>query len=150
MADSMMQGIRNQLADALDNPSLFSGDAWGAAQQMIGNLAEISLDGLSPEAAVTEYPWLPKFLRTGLRPGHEDETPEEVAAREQAAAAREDRLAPLHALNDERSRLAYQVAEERGISPADWDGLQGVFNDPRFAALDEQIAQVKRQVLPGN
>lgn len=151
MADTIMQGIRNQLADALDKPALFSGDSWGAAQQMIGTLAGVSLDGLSPEQAASEYPWLGKFLRSGeqFHDPH-SESPAETAAREQAAQAREERLAPLHDLNDQRSRLAYQVAAERGHDPGDWAALATVYDDPRFAALDEQIAQVKAQVLPGS
>lgn len=67
MAD-MMQGIKNQFADALDNPALFGGDSWAAAQSMIGSIAGVSLDGYSPERALAAYPWLPKFLRTGKLP----------------------------------------------------------------------------------
>ncbi len=142
MADTM-QEIRNQLADALDHPDQFSGDAWAAAQQMIGTVAGVSLDGLSPEAAVTEYPWLVRFLRTDDRPDPEQMTSEERAAHEAAIAAREERLGPLHSLNEERSRLAYAVAAERGYDPSDWAALATVYNDPRITVLDQEIAQVR-------
>lgn len=146
MAD-MMQGIKNQFADALEHPEQFGGESWSAAQTMIGNLAGVSLDGMRPERALAEFPWLPKFLRTGQRPGDEGETDDEIAAREQAAAAREQRLAPLHEANDRRSALAYEIAAERGIDPGDWAGLQAVYDDPRFTEIDAEINRIKAVAL---
>lgn len=141
-----MKSIRGMLADGLEKPENFGGESWSAAQQMIGNLAGISLDGLSPEAALAEYPWLPKFLRSDAATydasGEDDD---ERAARELAAEAREQRLAPLHEANERRSAVVYQVAEELGI-PADGD-LTLAYADPRVVALDAEIEGVKGRVF---